>query len=219
MTDHNLCLFYNSKYVEVELNYRLTNIYKTTYITCMVDAICVQATLFPYLSFFHVCSGGYFTWLLRKHKCLLVSNQRTDGFRSSLKALVMRINALPKVTSALPWFRNWVAGLLDHCSTNWAIAPHVNVFFLCLSKGLILGSWEQNAPSPYLTTPVVMLHANNHNALIFTDAARKENSKLEGQLWSYQVWGLLWAWYVRQGLHLWKHVHLRWSPILLFLKH
>ena len=35
--------------------------------------------------------GGYFTWLLRKHKCFLVSNQTADGFRSSLSDLVMRI--------------------------------------------------------------------------------------------------------------------------------
>ena len=32
-----------------------------------------------------------FTWLLRKHKCLLVSNQAADGFKSSPRDLVMRI--------------------------------------------------------------------------------------------------------------------------------
>ena len=61
----------------------------------------------------------YFTWLLRKHKCLLVSN----AFRSSPRDLVMRINALPKGTSAPPWFWTRVAGLRNHCSTNWAIMP------------------------------------------------------------------------------------------------
>ena len=65
--------------------------------------------------------GGYFTWLLRKHKCLLESNQTADGFRSSPRDLVMRINALPKGTSAPPWFQTRVTGLRDHCSTDWAI--------------------------------------------------------------------------------------------------
>ena len=60
-----------------------------------------------------------FTWLLRKHKCLLVSNQTADGFRSSPRDLVMRINALPKGTSASTWFRTRVTGLRDHCSTNF----------------------------------------------------------------------------------------------------
>ena len=68
--------------------------------------------------------GGYVTWLLRKHKCLLlVSNQTADGFRSSPMDLVMRINTLPKGTSSSPWFRTRVTGLREHCSTDWAIAP------------------------------------------------------------------------------------------------
>ena len=74
-------------------------------------------------SSFNCSSGGYFTRLLRKHKCLLVSNQRTEGFRSSQRDLLMKINALPKGTSASSWFWTRVAGLWDYCSTNWAIAP------------------------------------------------------------------------------------------------
>ena len=61
--------------------------------------------------------------LLRKHKCLLVSNQRSDGFRFSLRDLLMRINALPKGNSTSPWFQTRVARLQDHCSTKWAIMP------------------------------------------------------------------------------------------------
>ena len=64
-----------------------------------------------------------FTWLLRKHQCLLVINHRTDGFRSFPRDLIMRINALPKNTTASTWFRTRVAWLRDHCSTNWAITP------------------------------------------------------------------------------------------------
>ena len=76
------------------------------------------------LHLYTVCSsGGYFIWLLKKHKCLLVSNQRTDGCRSSPRDLVIRINTLPKGTSVSPWFWTQVTGLRDHCSTDWAMAP------------------------------------------------------------------------------------------------
>ena len=74
-------------------------------------------------------NGGYFTGQLKKHKFLLVSNQKTDGFRSSPRDLVMRINALPKGTRASPIFRTRVTGLRDHCSTDWAIAPPLVVGF------------------------------------------------------------------------------------------
>ena len=65
----------------------------------------------------------YFTWLLRKHECLWASNQGTDGLRSSPRDLVMRINALPKGTSAPLGNRTRVTVVRNPRSTDWAIAP------------------------------------------------------------------------------------------------
>ena len=61
---------------------------------------------------------GYFPWLLRKHKYLLVSNQ-TAG-------LVMRIDALPKGTSASTWFRTRVTRLPDQGPVSQSLFTMTN---------------------------------------------------------------------------------------------
>ena len=77
--------------------------------------------------FMHFVAASFQPCELGYEVCVIVIHYRVRlGTRSPLMLwglMRMRINALPKGTSALTWFRTRVTGLRDHCSTNWAIAP------------------------------------------------------------------------------------------------